>query len=147
MLSHGGELDGVRILKPETVSLMTQPAVLPGGARRGLGWDMSSAYSVGMDQAFGPTSYGHTGHTGCLLWIDPDTQSYLIILTSRLHPDGHGDGRSLRKDLGQLVGALTKSLQPPVSVEAARSASPKRRFTREQAMDRAVSLCTPRQLG
>jgi CubicO group peptidase (beta-lactamase class C family) len=123
MLLQGGELDGVRILKPETVALMTRPAVLPGGARRGLGWDMSSAYSVGMDQAFGPASYGHTGYTGCLLWIDPSTRSYLIVLTSRLHPDGHGNVKPLRRDLGQLVGALTGRLQPPTSVQTAGSAS------------------------
>ena len=123
MLLHGGELDGARILKPETVALMTRPAVLPGGTRRGLGWDMSSAYSVGMDQAFGPSSYGHTGYTGCLLWIDPDTQSYLIILTSRLHPEGHGDVKLLRKDLGQLVGALTKRSPATASLQAARSVS------------------------
>ncbi|MDR3472340.1 MAG: serine hydrolase [Devosia sp.] len=123
MLLQGGELDGVRILKPETVALMTQSAVLPGGVRRGLGWDMGSAYSVGMDQAFGPSSYGHTGYTGCLLWIDPDTQSYLIILTSRLHPDGHGDVKPLRQDLGRLVGALTNPSQLPSLVQAVRSVS------------------------
>jgi CubicO group peptidase (beta-lactamase class C family) len=124
MLLQGGELDGVRVLRPETVAAMTQAAVLPGGARRGLGWDMGSAYSIGMDQAFGPASYGHTGYTGCLLWIDPQTQSYLIILTSRLHPDGHGNVKPLRQDLGQLVGALAKGARPSAPVQAARSASP-----------------------
>jgi CubicO group peptidase (beta-lactamase class C family) len=125
MLLQGGELDGARVLRPETVALMTQPVALPGGARRGLGWDMGSAFSIGMDQAFGPASYGHTGYTGCLLWIEPGTQSYLIILTSRLHPDGRGDVKPLRRDLGRLVGALTKS--PPAltsSVQASRNASP-----------------------
>jgi CubicO group peptidase (beta-lactamase class C family) len=129
MLLQGGELDGMRILKPETVALMTQAAVLPGGARRGLGWDMGSAYSVGMDQALGPQSYGHTGYTGCLLWIDPDTQSYLIILTSRLHPDGHGDVKPLRQDLGRLVGVLSRAKPAPSqsgssNVQAARQVSP-----------------------
>jgi CubicO group peptidase (beta-lactamase class C family) len=129
MLLQGGQLDGVRVLRPETVALMTQGAVLPGGARRGLGWDMGSPYSVGMDQAFGPDSYGHTGYTGCLLWVDPDTQSYLIILTSRLHPDGHGDVKPLRRDLGRLIGALSRT-EPALAqsggsdVQAARQVSP-----------------------
>jgi CubicO group peptidase (beta-lactamase class C family) len=113
MLLRGGELDGVRILKPETVALMTQAAALPGGVRRGLGWDVGSAYSVGMDQAFGPTSYGHTGYTGCLIWIDPAVQSYLIVLTSRLHPDGRGDVKPLRQDLGRLVGAPSRAEPAP----------------------------------
>lgn len=113
MLLQGGELDGVRVLKPETVALMTQAALLPGGVRRGLGWDMGSAYSVGLDQAFGPSSYGHTGYTGCMIWIDPAAQSYLIVLTSRLHPDGSGDVKPLRQDLGRLVGALSRTESAP----------------------------------
>jgi CubicO group peptidase (beta-lactamase class C family) len=108
MLLQGGSLDGVRILKPETVALMTRPAALPGGARRGLGWDSASPYSAGMDAAFGPTAYGHTGYTGCSLWIDPASQRFLILLTSRLHPDGHGDVKPLRRDLARLVGAVTR---------------------------------------
>jgi CubicO group peptidase (beta-lactamase class C family) len=100
MLLNGGALDGARILRPETVALMTRPIDLPGGVRRTLGWDAASAYSSGMDQAFGPSSYGHTGYTGCLIWIDPATRSFLIVMTSRLHPDGRGDVKPLRRDLG-----------------------------------------------
>ncbi len=118
MLLAGGALDGVRILKPETVSAMTRPQLLPGGARRALGWDVSSAYSLGFDQAFGPASFGHTGYTGCLIWIDPASGGYLIILTSRLHPDGRGDVKPLRQDLGRLVGALNREGVRPTAVEA-----------------------------
>lgn len=106
MMLHGGALNGVRVLTPESVALMTTPVTLPGGARRGLGWDMGSAYSLGLDQDFGPGSYGHTGYTGSLIWIDPSTGAYLIVLTNRLHPDGGGDVRPLRRDLGRLVGAV-----------------------------------------
>ncbi len=60
---------------------------------------MGSAYAQGLDQWFGPASFGHTGYTGCLMWMDPVTQSYLIVLTSRLHPDGGGDVKPLRQDL------------------------------------------------
>ncbi|GAA0295051.1 serine hydrolase domain-containing protein [Sphingomonas oligophenolica] len=103
MLTKGGTLDGARILRPETVAQMTRGMTLPGGARRGLGWDVSSAYSAGMDRAFGPDSYGHTGYTGCLLWIDPDTSSFLIVLTSRLHPDGRGNVMPLRHAFARLI--------------------------------------------
>ena len=78
-------------------------------SRRALGWDVSSHFSMGMDQAFGPGSFGHTGYTGCLLWIDPATQGYLIVLTNRLHPDGHGDAQPLREDLGPLAAALIRA--------------------------------------
>lgn len=130
MLLGGGELDGVRILKPETVALMTQPEGLPGGARRGLGWDMSSAYSQGLDQAFGPGSFGHTGYTGCLIWVDPVTQRYLIVLTSRLHPNGGGDVKLLRQDLGRLVAALTRpaAQASQINVDPAAPGASRNRF-------------------
>ena len=104
MLLNGGTLDGRRILKPATVKLMETPVVLPGGAKRALGWDVSSGYSVGMDRAFGPASFGHTGYTGTLLWIDPPSGRFLIALTSRLYPDGTGDVAPLRRELARLIG-------------------------------------------
>lgn len=105
MLLNGGELGGVRILKPETVALMTAPERLPGGVRRGLGWDMASPYSGGMDVAFGPGGFGHTGYTGCSIWLDPKRKAFLIILASRLFPDDRGDARPLRRALAGLVGS------------------------------------------
>jgi len=104
MLLNGGELDGDRILRPETVALMTRPEATPGGYWRGLGWDMASPYSRVFDAAFGPSSFGHTGYTGCSIWIDPDSGRFLIILTSRLNPDDHGDVKPLREKLAALVG-------------------------------------------
>lgn len=103
MLVNGGELDGVRILKPETVALMTRGEVLPGGVRRGLGWDVASPYSAGMDVAFGPASFGHTGYTGCSIWIDPAAGRFLIVLSSRLYPDDKGDAMPLRRRLAALL--------------------------------------------
>ena len=105
MLVGGGELDGVRVLKPQTVALMTRPEVLPGGALRALGWDVASPYSAGMDAAFGPGSFGHTGYTGCSLWIDPSSGRFLIVLSSRLHPDDKGDAMPLRRRLAALLGS------------------------------------------
>lgn len=108
-LLQGGSLEGFRVLRPETVDRMTRPLELPGGVRRTLGWDARSAYSAGMDQAFGSRSFGHTGYTGCLLWIDPVTRGYLVVMTSRLHPDGRGDVKPLRQDLGPLAAALVRA--------------------------------------
>jgi len=108
MLLDGGSLDDVRILRPESVEMMTRAAVLPGGVRRALGWDVASAYSAGMDEAFGPSGYGHTGYTGCLLWIDPLSRRFLIVLTSRLHPNGRGDVKPLRLELAHLVAEVSR---------------------------------------
>ena len=99
MLLSGGE----GILKRETVSEMTNAIELPGGVRRGLGWDIASPYSAGMNLEFSPRAYGHTGYTGTMLWIDPSSETFLIVLTSRLHPDDRGDVRLLRQKVAEAV--------------------------------------------
>jgi CubicO group peptidase (beta-lactamase class C family) len=74
------------LLGPLTVSKMTSvqsPAGLTEA--RGLGWDIDSGYTA-RGTFFPVRSYGHTGYTGTSLWIDPVTQTYIIILTSRTHP-------------------------------------------------------------
>ncbi|MEC4592041.1 MULTISPECIES: serine hydrolase [Nitrospirillum] len=111
MLLNGGTLGKRRMLKASTITRMVEPHVLPGGTTRGLGWDRTSPYAGGQDTAFGPGSYGHTGYTGTSLWVDPNRGCYLIILTSRLHPDGKGDARPLRRRLAEAVAA---AWAPPV---------------------------------
>jgi uncharacterized protein YbbC (DUF1343 family)/CubicO group peptidase (beta-lactamase class C family) len=112
MLINGGELEGVRILSPEAVAAMTHPSALPGGVRHGLGWDMRSPYSMNLDVEFGPAAYGHTGYTGTMLWIDPLTQTSLIVLSSRLYPDDRGDAKPLRVAIAHEVAA--NYIHPPV---------------------------------
>jgi CubicO group peptidase (beta-lactamase class C family) len=92
MMLNEGELDGVRVFKPETVRLMTSvQSPKQVTARRGLGWDIDSGYSRPRGLVFPLGSYGHTGFTGVLLWIDPYSKSFVILLTNRLHPDGQGN--------------------------------------------------------
>ncbi len=103
MLLGNGTRNGVRILSPAAVALMTTPHVLPGRIVYGLGWDMASPYANGMDAAFGPGSYGHTGYTGTALWIDPARREFLIILSNRLYPDDGGDAKPLRRRIAAVV--------------------------------------------
>jgi CubicO group peptidase (beta-lactamase class C family) len=103
MLLNKGDLEGKRILRPETVTAMTcvqSPAAL--SARRGFGWDIDSEYSR-RGSIFPPGSYGHTGFTGTSIWIDPFSNTFLILLTNRVHPDGKGDIRSLQRTLATLA--------------------------------------------
>src|SRR5256885_10408951 len=105
MLLNLGELDGARIFKPETVKLMTRvqtPSSLP--VRRGLGWDIDSAYSGPRGKVFPLGSYGHTGWTGTSLWIDPFSQSFVLFLSNRNHPNESGNVIQLRSRLGTLAG-------------------------------------------
>src|SRR6266446_1271708 len=104
MLLNLGELDGVRLFKPETVRLMTSVQTPENiRARRGLGWDIDSPYSGPRGKIFPLGSYGHTGWTGTSLWIDPSSQSFVIFLSNRNHPDETGNVVALRSELGTLA--------------------------------------------
>jgi uncharacterized protein YbbC (DUF1343 family)/CubicO group peptidase (beta-lactamase class C family) len=106
MLLNHGQLDGRRILRPETVRTMWSRTP-NGDGLRALGWDMSSAYSRTMAPFFPPGSVGHTGFTGTAVWLDPPTRTYMIILTNRVHPNGGGAARirELRTRVAAAVGA------------------------------------------
>jgi uncharacterized protein YbbC (DUF1343 family)/CubicO group peptidase (beta-lactamase class C family) len=113
MLVNGGEIQGKRILSPGTVAAMTKVQRLPGiSTQRGLGWDMRSPYSRVFNAAFPAGSFGHTGYTGTAMWIDPGSQTYMIILTSRLHPNGKGDVKPLRAKTAAAVAAAVP-MGPP----------------------------------
>lgn len=104
MMLNDGQLDGVRIFKPETVKLMTSvqtPAGIP--YRRGLGWDIDSGFSRPRGTVFPRGSYGHTGWTGTCLWIDPYSKTFFLFLSNRVHPDGTGNVLPLYGTLGTLA--------------------------------------------
>ena len=105
MLLQGGELDGVRVLSPESVRLMTT-AQSPSGieARRGLGMDIASPYAVRPRGTVFPVgSYGHTGFTGCVLWIDPGSHAFYVLLSNRVYPDDKSNVLELYTRLGTLA--------------------------------------------
>ena len=66
---------------------------------RGLGWDINTHYSTPRGAVFPLTSFGHTGFTGTSLWLVPETQTFVMILTNRVHPDGKGKIIPLRHDV------------------------------------------------
>lgn len=112
MLLRGGELDGVRILDAKTVKLFTEPHAVPlvdkGGKEskgaRSFGWDVDTSYSAPRGELFKKgEGYGHTGFTGTSVWIDPGTDTAIIILTNRVHPDDRGNATPLRRKVGTIV--------------------------------------------
>ena len=78
--------DGVPILRPETLVLFTTCESSPEGTSRALGWDTLSSPSQS-GRYFSPRSYGHLGYTGTSLWIDPERNLSVILLTNRTWPD------------------------------------------------------------
>ena len=106
MLLRGGALEGVRVLAPRTVARMTEVSTPRHLAdRRGLGWDIDSRFSSNRGDLFGVGSFGHTGFTGTSLWLDPGSDTFVVFLSSRLHPSGQGDVTSLRGQVATLVAA------------------------------------------
>jgi uncharacterized protein YbbC (DUF1343 family)/CubicO group peptidase (beta-lactamase class C family) len=108
MLLNGGTLDGVRLLSPLTVRKFTEPATPPDQPiLRGLGWDIDSPYSSNRGELYPIGSYGHTGFTGTSIWIDPTTNSYIIVLTNRVHPRG---GRNINASRARMATAAAAAL-------------------------------------
>ena len=97
---------GGGILSPLSVEKMTQPEQPPSApVLRGFGWDIDSPFSSNRGDLLPVGSYGHTGFTGTSLWIDPTTQTYIILLTNAVHPRGKGNAIALRSEVATAVAA------------------------------------------
>lgn len=99
MMLNLGELDGSRVLRPETVRLMTSVQSPPGlrcpaannlPVRRALGYDIDTPYRTAPHEyglhrgaVFPIGSYGHAGWTGQALWIDPFSRTFYVFLCNR----------------------------------------------------------------
>jgi CubicO group peptidase (beta-lactamase class C family) len=109
MMLNGGEYDGKRIFGPLTVRAMTRDeSRLQSGDQRGYGWDIKTAYSGQRGDIFA-NGFGHTGWT---IWVVPDEELFIIILTNRVHPDGKGDAGPLRSRIANVTAA---SIVKPLS--------------------------------
>jgi len=101
-LLNGG--DG--ILSAEAVAKMTQPETPPSApVLRGFGWDIDSPFSSNRGDLLPVGSYGHTGFTGTSIWIDPTTNSYIVLLTNAVHPRGKGNAIALRSKVASEIAA------------------------------------------
>lgn len=78
--------DGAPILRPDVVNLFTSRQNLPHGSSWALGWDTPSQPSQS-GKYLSSRSYGHLGFTGTSLWIDPERQLSIVLLTNRTWPD------------------------------------------------------------
>jgi SSS family transporter len=111
-------------LQQATLQLMTQPEqpstaesgatiFTPDGhptkgvATRGFGWDINSAYSRPRGAVFPIGSFGHTGFTGTSLWMDPSSDTVVVLLANAVHPRGNPPISALR---GQVATATAEAL-------------------------------------
>lgn len=93
-----------RVLSEATVRAMTTDQCEGNlGVRRGFGFDIESPYSAPRGALFSRSSFGHSGWTGVSIWIDPERDSYLVLLTNAIHPDGHKDLKAFRAEAATLA--------------------------------------------
>ncbi|WP_437206844.1 serine hydrolase domain-containing protein [Planctomicrobium sp. SH664] len=114
MVLKQGELEGQRVLQPQTVQAMLMSRPVPGPGVRTWGWDRQTGYSGNRGDGMSDQALGHGGFTGTGLWIDPELQLYVIFLSNRVHPDGKGNVNSL---IGKVGTAAVQSLPDRRSLE------------------------------
>jgi CubicO group peptidase (beta-lactamase class C family) len=85
MIANGGAVDGVRVLRAETIRTFLQPQ--PGAGSFALGWVTYCREGKVKDHVACKDVYGvgHTGSTGTALWIDPRTGTWMVLLTNRVY--------------------------------------------------------------
>jgi len=113
MMLNKGEWQGRRIFSPLTVEKFTTPQSPPDQPiLRGLGWDVDSPFSGERGDLFPLGSYGHTGFTGTSLWLDPFSNTYVILLANSVHPRLRPTITPLRGRVATIVAA-TFGLETP----------------------------------
>ena len=140
MILGGGQLDGTRILSEATVLEMTTPRALPDGAdARTYGFDVDTPYSSPRGDRFPRgTSFGHTGFTGTMFWMDPTSKSFVILLTNSVHPDGRGSVLSLRRYVSTAVAEQLLGPAPSTAVLAGIDVIKRDQFKRLQGKRVAI---------
>ncbi len=111
MIANGGVFEHRRLISRPTVERFTRRAHVVEGSDRALGWDTKSAEKSSAGTLFSPNSFGHTGFTGTSIWIDPERDLFLILLTNRVHPTR--DNIQIRQVRPALADAVVRALVPP----------------------------------
>lgn len=93
-------------LPPDLVRAWTSRQNLVPGSSRTLGWDTPSGPNSSAGTKLGPLTFGHTGFTGTSMWIDPERDLFIILLTNRVHPTRENNRLSrVRPRVADLVAA------------------------------------------
>jgi CubicO group peptidase (beta-lactamase class C family) len=88
MLLNGGAWDNVQLIHSETIAEFTRRQELPPGSSRALGWDTPDQPRTASSSAgvrLSDRAFGHTGFTGTSIWLDPDRDLFIILLTNRVN--------------------------------------------------------------
>lgn len=117
MLLDEGQAQGQQVLPAAAVAAMlhdVSPQGLP--ERRGLGWDLDSPYSRARGAVYAKgRSLGHTGFTGCALWLDPGLRGFHVLLSNRVHPQARDSIVDLYEAVATVAGQALSSARDDVS--------------------------------
>jgi SSS family transporter len=94
--------------KPAEPGLAPHYPALHGQNLRGFGWDIDTAFSKPRGLIFPIGSFGHTGYTGTSLWMDPASDTYVILLANAVHP--HDQHRPISNLRGEVATAAAQAL-------------------------------------
>ena len=114
---------------PNTTDPLLAPnyPAIKGQNLRGFGWDIDTAYSEPRGMIFPIGSFGHTGFTGTTLWMDPGSDTYVILLANSIHPRGSPPISNLR---GEVATATAQALRLYSSASSATTPAPAGRTPR-----------------
>ena len=110
MLANGGQANGTRLFRRTTLERFTERVRLRSTYPTGLGW-MVNYGDTSAGSAFGPRSFGHTGFTGTSIWVDPDQELFVVLLTNRVHPSRRNT--RIREVRPALADAVAGAIQTP----------------------------------
>jgi CubicO group peptidase (beta-lactamase class C family) len=101
---RGTDEAGLQLVRPETIALFTR-VDRPGFSSRALGWDTPSERSSAGSR-LSARAFGHTGFTGTSIWVDPEQDLFVILLTNRVNPTRDNDLiRDVRRQVADLAVA------------------------------------------
>ncbi|MBL8512770.1 MAG: beta-lactamase family protein [Betaproteobacteria bacterium] len=104
MLLSGGNMDGRRFLSRAAIERLTTVQSPPAvKEKRSAGWDVDSSYSRPRGALFSNASFGHTGFTGCAMWIEPASNAFYVLLTNRVYPDDKSVILPMYSEIGTLA--------------------------------------------
>jgi CubicO group peptidase (beta-lactamase class C family) len=107
MILNNGRLHGTAVFSERVLTQMTSPYFYSNGhVVRGLGWDIDSPYSSPRGSFFSEMSFGHTGYSGSSIWIDPQRDLYVILLTVRLNYRDTRQINRLRSDISSIAASV-----------------------------------------
>jgi beta-N-acetylhexosaminidase len=115
LMLNRGFYGGARYIDPATVELFTTRA--DPGSSRALGWDTAEPNSSA-GGLFSARAFGHTGFTGTSIWIDPETDLFIVLLTNRVNPTRANQRHvELRRDVADAVQQAVVEGRPATAAQ------------------------------